>query len=449
MARRMDFTTGNVAKQLLAFSVPIFLANLLQTSYQFIDSLWVGNLLGRDALAALSISSPVIFATLSFIIGINNATLTVLSQKKGAGDEEGLRVVLNDFAFVLGVMAVASGVLGFVFSRPLLALLGAPEAVMPLSLLYLKINFTGILFLFGYNFIGTVLRALGDSRTPVHFVFLAVVLNAFAAPFFIRIMGLGIAGAGLATVAAQGIAFLYGLIYSIKKAGVPFEVPRPPRLDNFKLLMKLGVPSGLQMLAISGGSAAITSVAARFGEDVLAGYGASERINNLIMIPIQTLGIAMTSMAGQNMGLRRLDRVAQIARYGLLYNFIVSLAIGVFVYLFAPVLICLFIRDEAATDFGVAYLKGVAPFYVFLGVNFVLNGVVRAAGAMLQILVLNLISFWILRFPLSYLFGAFFGPIGIAYGIGTSFVISSGCAVGYYIWGRWRNLRLFEETKAR
>src|SRR5690625_2053434 len=163
----MNFTEGNIFKQLIIFSGPIMLANLLQTSFQFIDSLWIGNLLGADALGAVAISSAIIFTMLSFVIGINNATLTILSQQIGRGSQEGLKRYLNAFVVVLATLAVIFMVLGVLLSQQLLRLLGTPEDILPLANNDLRITFTGVLFLFGYNFISTVLRAIGDSKSPL------------------------------------------------------------------------------------------------------------------------------------------------------------------------------------------------------------------------------------------------------------------------------------------
>ncbi|MFS8580821.1 MAG: MATE family efflux transporter, partial [Novibacillus thermophilus] len=316
MAKAFDFTTGSIPKKMVLFSVPLFLTNVLQTSYQFIDSLWVGNLLGAQALAAVALAGPVIFTVLSLMIGINGATLTVLSQHRGAGDEDGLKESLNAFAFVLGILSVALGIAGYVLAVPLLHFLGAPDNVHPLALTYLRLNFVGIPFLFGYNFVSTVLRALGDSKTPIRFVALAVLLNSVLDPVLIAGFRLDIVGAALATVLAQGLAFGYGLSYSIQKAGVPYTVPHLPQWRYLKVLFRLGIPSGLQMTVISGGNMAIVGVVARFGEDVLAGFGAAERIGSLIMIAPMALGSAVTSMAGQNIGADKWKRVADVAKNG-------------------------------------------------------------------------------------------------------------------------------------
>src|SRR5690606_34913392 len=295
------------------------------------------------------------------------------------------------------------------------------------------------------NFIGTVLRALGDSRTPVRFVFLAVILNAVLDPLFIHTFNLGIEGAAYATLVSQGAAFLYGIIHSIGNRKIPFTIPHIPEFIHFKTIMKLGLPGGLQMMTISGGVAAIMGIVASFGEDVVAGFGASQRIDSIIMIPAMTLGAAVTSMAGQNIGAQLWERVNEIAKKGLVLILSVSFVISLIVFLSADALIRLFISDKETIEFGARFLKTVAFFYPFLGINFALNGVVRAAGAMFQILVLNFISFWVLRVPLTYIFSNWLGTDGIAYGIGVSFVISSVIAASYYTFGKWRSINLFEE----
>ncbi|ARF17840.1 MATE family efflux transporter [Sporosarcina ureae] len=445
MVRQQDFTEGNIVKQLMLFSGPIMITNLLQASYQFIDSLWVGNLIGANALGAVAISGTIIFTVLSFVIGLNNAALTILSQQKGRGSESGLRRYLNAFVVLLSGMSIVLGVAGFIFAEPLLLLLGTPKAMLAMGVTYLRINFIGILFLFGYNFIGTVFRSVGDSKTPLYFVLAAVILNTVLDPLFIYVFGWGVHGAAYATIVSQGIAFAAGAIYSVRKSLVPFSTPHiPARREVFDIL-RLGIPSGLQMSVISAGVMAIMSVVASFGPAVVAGYGAAQRLDSLIMLPAQALGTAVNSMAGQNIGAGRWDRVHRITLYGFIYNLIVMFAIAILIVLFADYLIKLFITEPEAADFGTSYLKAIALFYPFLGINFVLNGAVRAAGAMFQVLVLNIISFWILRYPVTYILSSIMGEKGIALGMGVSFVISSIVAFLYYRYGKWREAKAIKE----
>ena len=441
-----DFTEGSIMKKMILFSSPIFLTNILQTSYQVVDSLWVGNLLGPNALGAVSISGTVIFTILSFIIGINTAVLTVLSQHRGANDESGLKRALNAFVVTLGILTAAVGMIGFFVSEHLLIWIGTPDEILPLAALYLRINFIGILFLFGYNFIATVLRAMGDSKTPLRFVTLALLLNIVLDPLFIAGLEMGIAGAAYATVVAQGTAFLYGLIYSITKAGVPFSVPRLPKMVQLKRIFKLGLPSGLSMMVISGGVLAIMTVVTGFGEEVVAGFGAAQRLDSLIMLPALTLGSAINSMAGQNIGAGLWERVGEITKSGLLFIALVSFSISAIVFFFAEQLVSMFVQDPETVRFGTMYVQTVAFFYPFLGINFILNGVVRAAGARLQVFILNVISFWILRFPLTYAAAAAFGEAGIGIGMAASLFLSSLTAIAYYRFGGWRRIKVIEET---
>lgn len=442
-----DFTEGSIMKKMLLFSWPILLANILQSSFQIIDSLWVGNLVGAHALGAVSLSSVIIFTLLSFIIGINGATLTVLSQQKGAKNESGLKQSLNAFVVVLGTLSICLGILGFFISPWLLELLSTPKALFDSAKSYLQINFLGIFFLFGYNFIGTVFRALGDSKTPIRFVLIALVLNTVLDPIMIATLGLGVDGAAYATVISQGVAFMYGLVHSIKNGKVPFMIPAKPEKQYFNAVLKLGLPAGLQMMAISAGMMAIMSVVTSFGADVVAGYGAAQRLDNLIMLPAMTLGSAVNSMAGQNIGANKWERVSKIAKNGILLIIIITTSISTLIFLGAKFLIQLFVDHDNTIQFGTMYLKTVAFFYPFLGINFVLNGIVRASGAMFQVLVLNFISFWVLRFPLTYLFANWFNEVGIALGIGTSFVISSLIATLYYHYGGWKKVTIFAKPK--
>lgn len=440
--RRFDFTEGNILRQMVAYSLPIFLTNVLQASYQFVDSLWVGNLLGSNALASVSVSGTIIFTILSFIIGMNGATLTILAQRKGAGDERGLQESLNAFVVVFALLAISLGLIGYVLSPYILTWIGTPDTIHKLATQYLQVNALGIVFLFGYNFIGTVLRALGDSRTPIRFVFAAVILNTVLDPLFIAGFHMGVVGAAAATILSQGLSFVYALIYTKRTGKIPFTKPHRPDKQYAVAIFQLGIPAGLQMMLISGGMMAVISIVNSFGEDVVAGFGAAQRMDSLIMLPILTLGSAVTSMAGQNIGAGKWERVNGVTRSGIGLIMSISAIIAAVVYVCAPAMLGWFVENPAAIHFGAAYLRTVCLFYPFLGINFVLNGVIRGAGAMFAVLILNFISFWVLRYPLSALFSRWLGESGIAYGMGVSFLLSACFAVLYYRLGSWKRVRI-------
>lgn len=447
MGKQLDFTTGNIWRHMIVFSGPIMLTNLLQTSYQIVDSLWIGNLLGSQALGAVSIASSILFTVLSFIIGLNNASLTILSQQRGMNNKAGIQRYLNAFIVVLSTMAIAFSMLGFIFSYELLLLLGTPADIMDQAQMYLQINFIGMLFLFGYNYISTVLRALGDSKSPLRFVGVAVSLNIVLDPLFIAGFNLGIRGAACATIVAQGSAFLYGLMYVLRKKAVPFTKITVPKKEEIALILRLGIPAGLQMSVISAGSAAIMSVVTGFGSSVVAGFGAAQRLNSLIMLPATALGTAVNSMAGQNIGIKQWNRVQMIASRAVLYNFSIMISLGFILYIAAPHAIQLFVQDSESVAFGAKYLRIMAFCYPFLGVNFVLNGIVRSSGAMYQVLILNIISFWVLRYPFTAMFAQLYDELGIPLGIGLSFIVSCFVATMYYKYGKWREKEIFVRGK--
>ena len=365
MRQHKSFTKGDIKKHIFYFSIPIMFANLLQVSYQFIDSLWVGNLIGENALGSVSVASTVIFVALSFIIGFNNATLTILSQQKGKEDRLGLAKYLNAFVFLLIGLSLIIGLVGYIFAEKVLQLLNTPLDMIYEAKTYLQINTLGIAFLVGYNFIGTVMRAVGDSITPLKIVLGAVILNTVLDPILIYNANLGVNGAALATVIAQGTAFLVGLAYVLKNKLVPFSKPSIPAKEEVLTILKLGIPSGLQMSVISTGVAAITSVVNSFGPAVVSGFSAAQRLDSIIMLPAQALGTAVTSIAGQNIGMNKWDRVFKTSRFGMIYNFSTMIPIAAVIYIFAEPAIKLFIQEPQSVAFGKQYLQTIALFYPF------------------------------------------------------------------------------------
>jgi len=442
---KSDFTEGSVPQKLLHFSLPILFSNLLQASLLLITGLWVGNLLGSAAFAAVTVGTTVMVVLLAFVMGVNNATLTVFAQLKGANNRAEISSYLSAFTILLTVLSLAIGLAGYFFTEPLLALLNTPASITNDAKQYLQIMFIGTLFLTGYNFIGSLLRAFGDSRTPMYFVLLATVLAAMLNPLFIAGFDMGIAGAAWAMILAQTLAFLYSLFYLSGRAGTGLPAFRLqwPKPAEIRTILQLAVPSGIQMIVIYAGMAVILSMVNSFGEDVVAGFGAAQRLDNIVLLPALALGAAVNAMAAQNIGANKWARVAQISKIGIIYNLVVMGFFVALLFIWAEPLVKLFISDEGSVAFGVSYLRTIALFYPFIGLNFILNGVVRGAGAMFQILALNIISLWLLRVPLAYWMISLYGESGIALGIGISFLISSLFSIAYYRWGGWRSKQLF------
>lgn len=438
-----DFTRGPVYKQLYLFSLPILLANFLQMLLPLISSLWVGNLLGSAAFAAVTIGTTVTTVMLAFVIGMNNATLTIFAQLKGRNDQREIESHLGAFVALLLVLSLVTAASGYIFAEPLLVLLNAPDSILGIATEFLRINFLGIIFLVGHNFVGTVLRAFGDSKTQLRFVVVATVMNAVLTPVLIAGLGLGVAGAAYATALAHAAAFLYSLAWVARRSGDRSFRLQVPRLSQARLILRLGIPSGVQMIVIYAGMTAILSIVNSFGEGVVAGFGAAQRLDSVILLPAVALGTAVNAMAAQNIGVREWDRVSRITRAGVSYNLGVMLAIAALLVAFAGPLVRVFIQDAESVAFGESYLRTIALFYPFIGLNFIFNGTVRGAGAMFQVLMLNFVSLWVLRVPLTYFATSYYGESGIALGMGVSFLISFLVSGAYYVWGGWRSEELF------
>lgn len=441
---KKNFTEGAIPKTLLLFSLPILLANLLQASILIINALWVGNLLGSEAFAAITVGTTVIVVVLGFVLGVNNATLTIFAQLKGGNQQTAINDYLSAFCIVLVGLSLLIGSLGYIFAEKILLLLNTPASIMEPAKAFLKINFLGTAFLVGYNFIGTLLRAFGDSKTPLYFVLLAMILTTLLDPLFIAVFDMGVAGSAYATVLAQTTAFIYSLFYLARRSQFKTFKFQWPKWIEIKTIMQLGVPAGMQMVVIYAGMTVILSLVNTFGDQVVSGFGVAQRLDNIILLPAIALGTAVNAMAAQNIGVKKWQRVGQIAKVGVLFNLSIMALLAVFLFLFAEPLVRLFISDAASVEFGVSYLKTIAIFYPFIGLNFIFNGVVRSSGAMLQVLILNIISLWILRVPLAYWMTAILGESGIALGIGISFFISCLFSIAYYHYGGWKNKKLFE-----
>ena len=438
-----DLTTGSIYKKLYIFALPLVFTNLLQMSMQLIDSLWVGNLLDSTAFGAITIGLTVITIVMAFVLGSNNAILTIFAQLSGKNDPKEIRSYLSTSIILLAGLAVVVAIVGSLVVEPLLVLLNTPESIVPVAKEYLLINFFGLIFLVGYNFVVTVLRAFGDSKTPMFFILVGAILNAILDPIFISVFGWGLAGAAYATVLVYLVIFLVSLGYVARKYNTYTFKFQKPKWIEIKTILNLSIPSITQMVVIHAGANVILSIVNSFGPATVAGFGAAQRLNQLIMLPASALGTAVNTMAAQNIGANKWRRVFQTTKAGLIYNASIMAVVTVGLYIFAEPLVRLFIQDEASVEFGTLYVKTITFFYLFIGLNFILNGVVRGSGAMFQVLILNIISLWILRVPLTYYFSSVYGEIGIPLGIGTSFLFSCLFSIAYYKWGKWREKELF------
>ena len=455
---RTALIEGAIAPTLFFFTLPILASNVLQSLNGSVNSIWVGHYLGEAALTATSNANTILFFLLTLVFGVGMAATILVGQSVGARDVAQAKRVVGTSAtfFVVGSLIIAA--LGGVATQPLLAVMQTPSDAMPYATAYLRIIFAAIPFLFAYTFLMMVLRGAGDSKTPFFFLVLSVLLDIALNPLLIFGAGpiprLGIAGSALATLIAQVVSLasllvhLYRARHFLWLHGAEWRLLRPdPRL--LRALIVKGLPMGLQMIVLSGASIAVISLVNRFGSQTTAAYGAALQLWNYIMMPALAVGMAASSMAAQNVGARRWDRVRRTALTGVLFNVLMTGALVVILYLFNRAALSLFLPDGSDALALAQHINAIVVWsFVLFGISMVLGGVVRSTGAAVPPLIVLFVSLWLIRLPLAV---ALMGPWQ-ADGIWWSFPVGAGVSAVlmwlYYRYGGWRRAHMLAPARA-
>ncbi len=379
-----DMTQGSPAKLIWAFSVPMFIGGIFQQLYNMVDAIVVGRYVGPNALAAVGTSFPVMFFLFSLVLGMTMGSGVVISQFFGAKDlVKTRRAVVTALAFQL-VLAAGLGVVGVVFSRPLLVLLNTPDVILGDATAYMQIFFSGILFMFAYYALAGILRSLGDSKTPLYFLIVSSLLNVVLNISFVVGLDMGVRGVAWATVIAQGVssALTFAYIYlkvpllRFKRAELVFD------RDIFWAMVRIGAPSSLQQALASIGMMAVQALVNSFGPITMAAYTAASRMDSFAMIPIMNFGMAVSTFTGQNIGANRLDRVTEGLKATLMMVVAACLIVSLLVFTAGGYMIGLFLAGNHPDIMaqGVDYMQTVSIFYAVFGAIMVFNGVLRGAG---------------------------------------------------------------------
>jgi len=444
--RVRDFTEGSIPRHLVSFAVPMLLGNLLQALYNTVDAIWVGRFLGHQALAAVSVGFPIIFALVALVIGITMATTVLVSQYFGARRPDQVVRTVNNSLLLLTVTGVAVSVLGIAFRRPLLRVINCPPEIIDTAASYLGIFMAGIVFMFLFNAAGAILRGLGDSRTPLRFLAYATGLNIVLDPVFIFGLGplpaLGAAGAALATVLAMAVSAVISLRYLYVTSGIVTYQPGSFGLDweLTKLTFRIGLPAGIQMVLVSLSAVVVSSFVNRFGSVVVAGFGAGTRLDQFAFMPSMSIGVAVSSLVGQNLGAGRVQRVGETVRWAVLISGGITFLVALVAFFKPDILLVLFTGDPSVLAEGGLYLRYMALAYVPLALMFVMSGVLRGAGDTVPAMVFTFISLWVIRVPLAHYLSSLsgLGVTGIWTAIATSPYVGLLLYYAYYRSGRWQ-----------
>ncbi len=446
----VDFTTGSIPCHLITFAIPMFLGNLLQALYNTVDSIWVGRYLGHRALAAVSVSGPITFALIAMVMGLTMATTTMVAQYYGAQQPHMVKRTVTNALVLQAILGVLFSLLGYYLRIPILNLVNAPADIMADAAAYLGIFSLGLIGMFLYNAAGAILRGLGDSRTPLKFLAYATVANIILDPLFIFGFGpipkMGVAGAALATILAQGGSAFLALMHLGRVAGLLHMEGDFWKLDPHLTAQtfKIGLPAGIQQTLVSLSGMVVSSIVNSFGSVAVAGFGAAGRIDQFSFMPSMSVGLAVSALVGQNMGAGKDERVTEIVRWSVLLGGGITAAVSLFAVIYPDPLIALFTQDVAVLEAGKLYLRYVGLSYVPFSIMFALSGVMRGAGDTLATMFISVGTLWVVRVPLATFLSRMpnLGIVGVWLGITSSPFMGVILNYVYYRTGRWKKAAL-------
>ena len=454
-----DFTEGNIGRQVVNFSTPLMLGNLLLSVYGIINMIWVGRLLGHTAVAAISASLPIIMLMPAFLIGLAMATNVLIAQAFGRKDTALLRKILANSFFASILFCLLISIIALVLRRQLLEWVHAPQEIQDMALSYLTIMMAALVFQFFVYWMTAMLRGLGDARTVVKILILLTVFNIVFVPLFIRGIGplpsYGVAGAAWGTALASMATCIIGYIYLVRHNPYINMHSWDYSLDwhIIREVFVIGVPASMQMLVVSLAGVFIISLVNSYGTDVTAAFGIGMQIDLLASLPAMSIGMAATSIAGQNLGAQKMDRVFQTLRMSVFFALAIALACTAVLASFSHQIGAIFLKESAehanVLNLVSEYYHWMAFIFPCFAVIFVIQGVLRSAGDTMALLVLSFIALIIIRIPLAYVLA---GPFGFKQeGIWMAMLFSSALAVGlnwlYYKGGRWKKKRILGKQK--
>lgn len=436
-----DMTTGSPVKHILKFALPLLFGNLFQQLYNMVDSIVVGNYVGANALAAVGTCGSMNFLFFSLSSGLAIGIGIIVAQYFGAGDEERVQATIANSIYVLAAAALIVSMIGIALAPWLLRLLATPESIIGDSVTYMRTTCSGIIAIAAYNGVASILRALGDSRTPLYFLIVASVLNVVLDLLFVLQFGWGVFGVAIATIIAQAVSAIFCIVYAYKK--VPYFRLSKEQLKPEKAIIKnsfrLGVPIALQNSMIAVSCMALQGTVNRFGETVMAAYTISNRIEQLIQQPFGSLAAALTTYSGQNIGAGKLDRVKKGYRQATLLALIFSVAMLPVMYFGGARIVGAFVKEPEVIVLGVKALRITSLCYFGLGMIYVpravLNGVGDTGFAML-----NGITEVACRIGYSQILTRIpvLGYWGIWITTGMTWITTAIVCVLRYVRGKWR-----------
>ena len=382
MNESTDLINGKIWKAILWFSIPMLVGNLFQQLYNTVDSYVVGNFVSSGALAAVGQSTPIINTLVGFFTGLATGAGVVIAQYFGGNHLNKMKKAIHTSIALTLILCVLFTILGIGLSKQILILIGSPDSVMAPASLYLRIYFGGISFVCIYNMGSGILRAVGDSKTPLYYLIVASIINIILDFVFVLYFHMGVAGAGWATFIAQGISALLVMIklvfskeiYKVEFKDISIDMP------ILKKIIEIGVPTALQQSIVSFSNVIVQSYINTFGANAVAGYTSYVKIDGFLQLPIQSFAMAITTFTGQNIGAHAIDRVKKGLRTTMAMTFGVTTIGVLIIYIFGEQLVGIFSSDPEVIKYGYLMARIFAAGYLTLPVIQIISGALRGVG---------------------------------------------------------------------
>ena len=436
-----DMTVGSPLKLIIQFSIPMLIGNLFQQFYNMVDSIVVGKFVGKDALAAVGSTASLVFLISGLTFGLSGGISIVIAQYFGAKDYDKVRKSFATATYLVITLALIMSLVGIFSSRFLLELINTPESIINQSDLYMKIIFAGTIGVAVFFGMSGVLRALGDSRTPLKFLILSSIINVVLDLLFVIAFRWDVAGVAIATVIAQIISGICCTVYALKKVKI-LRMPLKefvPDLDILKKCLKLGIPVALQNILVSISLVAIQGVVNRFDEVVIAAQTVVARIEQLVLQPFMSVGTALASYAGQNMGAGKSDRAKKGYYSATLIIVAFSLLMLPMMYFGGEYFMRLFTKKEDGEVVltGIKAIRITCFFYSAVGMIFITRNFLSGAGDM-NIAMLMGITEVICRVLLANILVNYVSFYGIWWATGLTWVLAAVVGIIRYMTGKWK-----------
>jgi MATE family, multidrug efflux pump len=395
---------GPIIRSLLLLALPIMGANILQIAYQMIDAFWVGRL-GAAAVASVSISMPIMFLMISAGMGFAIAGSTLIAQYVGARDVKMVNHVAAQTLLSVTLVSLTLGTLGFVIAPYVLELMEVAPEVYANAIRFLRVQFVGLPFAFGYFMFQSQMRGVGQVKVPLYIVAGTVMINFILDPILIFGAGLGVMGAALATLFSQGVAAAVGM-YLLFSGRFGVKLTWSGFRPDFSFIWRsfsLGYPASIEQSARGLGMTVMTFLITSFGTVITASYGVGTNVLNFVVIPAMGFSMATSTLVGQNIGAGNIHRAERVALLAAILTFSALSTVGVISFAFANHIAAFFVpNDRSVIHEASIFIRTVSWSFGFIGLQFALMGVLRASGNMMTAMAISLVSQWCLQFPIAF-----------------------------------------------